>query len=60
MSKMKILIFSILLSFLAFGMTSCTPDDVPMTDSEQTIQASTNSEPPSEGAGEEDELEPND
>ena len=56
---MKIIIFSILLSISAFGMTSCTPDDVPMTDNEQSIQTSTPSDPPSEGTGEDDELEPN-
>lgn len=44
---------------LTLGMTSCTPEEVPMVDSEQSTEASVTSDPPSEGAGEEDELEPN-
>ncbi len=53
---MKILIFTILLSISALGMTSCTPDNVQMTDNEQSIETSTDSTPPSEDAGDEDEL----
>ena len=56
---MKIIIFSILLSISAFGMTSCTPDDVPMTDSEQSIQVSTTSDSSPEHEGDDEELEPN-
>lgn len=40
-------------------MTSCTPDDVPMTDSEQSIQVSTTSDSSPEHEGDDEELEPN-
>ncbi|MFV0572191.1 MAG: hypothetical protein ACK5M1_07155 [Xanthomarina gelatinilytica] len=56
---MNIRIFIILISFLTIGMTSCSPDDGPMTDNAQATETSTPTDPPSEGAGEEDELEPN-
>lgn len=56
---MKKYIFSILFCLFAFGMTSCTPEEVQMTDKEQSIEASASSDPTSEGAGEEDELEDN-
>ena len=53
---MKKFLTFILLAF-ALGMMSCTPDEI--SDVTSVQMDSLAGDPPSEGAGEEDELEPN-
>ena len=56
---MKKIIITILLSFIALGITSCSTDDEPLADIEQTIQAANSTDPIPEHEGEDEELEPN-
>ena len=57
---MNIRFLFILLGFTPIVMTSCTPDDVPMTGNEQTIQMTDTTNPNPEHQGEDEEIGTND